>query len=134
MSFTITRKLHFQHGRRRRRKIKTGEAPKRPTARTPHISRLMALAIHFQQMLSDGHVSDLATLARYGQVSRARITQIMNLLFLAPDIQEKLLNLPKTTKGRDKIACAKLQPIALEPDWNIQRQMWDASVGDILQK
>ena len=124
MSYTITRKLHFQQGRKSSKKIKSGQAPKRPVARTPHISRLGALAIHFQQMLAAGHVRDLATLARYGQVTRARITQIMNLLNLAPDIQEELLNLPQTTKGRDPITCAHLQPIPLEPDWKIQRKLW----------
>jgi hypothetical protein len=84
----------------------------------------MALAIHFQEMLNAGHVSDLATLARYGQVTRARITQIMNLLYLAPDIQEELLNLPQTTHDHDDITCGKLQTITLEPDWKIQRQKW----------
>ncbi len=125
MSFTITRTLHFQQGRKQRQKIKSGEAIKRPTTRTPHISRLMALAIHFQQMLDAADVGDLATLARYGQVSRARITQIMNLLYLAPDIQEKLLNLPQTAKGRGDITCAQLQPIALEADWKRQRALFD---------
>jgi hypothetical protein len=91
----------------------------------------MALAIHFQEMINTGHVSDLATLAHYGQVTRARMTQIMNLLYLAPDIQEELLNLPQTTQGHDGITCGELQTIALEPNWNIQRQTWtkNKSVG-----
>ncbi len=125
MSFTITRTLHFQQGRKQRQKIKAGEAAKRPTTRTPHISRLMALAIHFQKMLDAADVGDLATLARYGQVSRARITQIMNLLYLAPDIQERLLNLPQTAKGRGDITCAQLQPVALEADWKRQLALFD---------
>jgi hypothetical protein len=124
MSFTVTRRLHFGNGTRQRLKIKSGQSPKRPTTRTPHISRLMALAIHFQGMLDDGHVSDLATLARWGKVSRARMTQIMNLLYLAPDIQERLLSLPQTSKGKDVISCAKLQKVALEPDWGRQRAMF----------
>jgi hypothetical protein len=85
----------------------------------------MALAIEFQSMLDAGHVSDLATLARYGQVTRARITQIMNLLFLAPDIQEQLLSLPETTKRREAYCCGKLQSVALEPDWARQREMME---------
>jgi hypothetical protein len=124
MSFTVTRKLHFGQGKRQRLKIKSGTAPKRPTTRTSHISRLMALAIHFQGMLDDGHVSDLATLARWGKVSRARMTQIMNLLYLAPDIQERLLNLPQISKGKDVVSCAQLQKVALEPDWSRQRAMF----------
>jgi hypothetical protein len=36
-------------------------------------------------------VKNYAALAHLGQVSRARITQVMNLLQLAPDIQEEIL-------------------------------------------
>ena len=119
--YTISRKIHFQTSRRTKKTIQSGEIAKREKARTPRISKLMALAIHFQQMLHDGHVEDMATLARYGQVTRARVTQIMNLLLLAPDIQETILNLPKTTSGRDELSMRKLQPIALEPNWAAQR-------------
>lgn len=64
----------------------------RPAApRMPRISRLMALAIKFQDMVDRGEVRDYADLARLGYVTRARITQVMNLLLLAPDIQEKIL-------------------------------------------
>jgi hypothetical protein len=66
----------------------------------------------------------LADLARLGYVSRARITQIMNLLNLAPDIQENILFLPKTTKGRDPIREKDLRPIAAIPYWHRQRKMW----------
>jgi hypothetical protein len=38
----------------------------------------------------------MADLARLGHVSRARITQIMNLRLLAPDLQEDLLFMPRT--------------------------------------
>ncbi len=57
----------------------------------PRITRLMALAIKFQDMVDRGEVRDYADLARLGYVTRARITQIMNLLNFAPDIQEGVL-------------------------------------------
>ena len=59
--------------------------------RIPRITRLMALAIKFQEMIDRGEVKDYADLARLGFVTRARVTQIMNLLHLAPQIQEALL-------------------------------------------
>jgi hypothetical protein len=62
------------------------------TARIPRVVRLMALAIKFQEMVDRGEVRDYADLARLGYVTRARLTQIMNLLLLAPDIQEALLS------------------------------------------
>jgi hypothetical protein len=58
----------------------------------PRITRLMALAIKFQDMIDRAHVRDYADLARLGYVSRARLTQIMNLRHLAPDIQANLLD------------------------------------------
>jgi hypothetical protein len=66
--------------------------PQEPAApRMPRITRLMALAIKFQDMVDRGEIRDYADLARLGYVTRARITQIMNLLNLAPEIQEMLL-------------------------------------------
>ena len=133
-AYTVSRKIHFQNSHRSKKTIRSGEKPKRKTARTLRISKLMALAIHFEQMLKDGHVQDMATLAHYGQVTRARMTQIMNLLLLAPDIQETILNLPKITSGRESTTIRKLNTIALEPDWTAQRQMWSEINSRLLQK
>jgi hypothetical protein len=86
----------------------------------------MALAIRFDGLIRDGVVTDQAELARLGHVSRARITQIMNLLQLAPDIQEELLFLPRTQRGRDKVQERSLRSIAITADWRKQRQRWKA--------
>ncbi len=92
----------------------------------PRITRLMALAIKFDGIVRRGEVRDYADLARLGYVTRARITQIMNLLNLAPDIQEEILFLPRTMKGRDPIRERDVRPIAAVPYWNRQRKMWEA--------
>ncbi|MBT5608602.1 MAG: hypothetical protein HOJ57_21880, partial [Lentisphaerae bacterium] len=93
-SYTVRRKLHIRSGGQETRKVRRGVAPKRPPGRTPRIAKLMALAIHFDDMVAQGQIEDYATIARLGQVSRARITQIVNLTLLAPDIQEEILFLP----------------------------------------
>jgi hypothetical protein len=92
----------------------------------PRVSRLMALAIKFDGLVRRGEVRDYADLARLGYVTRARITQIMNLLNLAPDIQEEILFLPRTVKGRDPIRERDVRPIAAVLHWNRQRKMWKA--------
>ena len=74
-------------------------------------------------------MTDQAELARLGHVSRARLTQIMNLLHLAPDIQEEILFLPLTKRGRDSVTERELRPIAAMADWRKQRQWWKRSVG-----
>ena len=48
----------------------------------------------------------------------------MNLLLLATDIQEQILFLPQTQRGRDAIRLWQLQPLALALDWNKQRRLW----------
>jgi hypothetical protein len=84
----------------------------------------MALAIRLDGLICAGVVTDQAELARLGHVTRARLTQIMNLLCLAPDIQEQILFLPPSTRGRDEISERQLRPIAATPDWRKQRQDW----------
>jgi hypothetical protein len=83
-----------------------------PAGNLPRIAKLMALAIRFDTLVSRGEVQNSEDLARLGYVTRARITQIMNLLNLAPDIQEALLFLPRTTSGRDMFREKELRSIA----------------------
>jgi hypothetical protein len=64
-----------------------------PCERIPHITKLLALANKFERMLAQGQVKNRTVLARTGRVSRARLTQIMNLLDLAPAIQEQILSI-----------------------------------------
>jgi hypothetical protein len=61
----------------------------------------LAVAHRCQQLVQAGVIANYATLARLGHLSRARVTQILGLLLLAPDIQEMLLFLPATERGRD---------------------------------
>jgi len=128
-SLTVEQDIHFTgRGRGSRRVMETGLAPlvPRTTGRVPRVSRLLALAIRFDRLIRAGEVTDYAALARLGHVSRARITQIMNLLMLAPDIQEQILFLPRVERGDDPIHMRQLQAIAGVMDWGKQRRMWQA--------
>ena len=109
-----------------RRLARSRAALRTPTGRVPRVARLMALAIRFDQLIRDGVVADQAELARIGHVSRARLTQIMNLLNLAPDIQEEILFLPPTDRGRDAVTERELRPITANTGWSKQRRMWQA--------
>ena len=55
----------------------------------------MALAIKFEGLINDGTIANQSELARLAHVTQPHMTQIMNLLNLAPDIQEQLLFLPR---------------------------------------
>lgn len=122
---TIERKVHFGLGRRTRKELRQGDATSpASTGRVPRVSRLMALAIRFDRLIRDGVVADQAELSRLGHVTRARLTQIMNLMTLAPDIQEAILFLPATERGREPITERDLRPISALADWRMQRRMW----------
>ncbi len=123
---TLTFEAHVHFGRSGKRKeLRAGPAPAAPPpGRVPRVARLMALALRLDRLLREGAVPNAAELARLGHVTRARVSQILNLLNLAPDIQEALLFLPPTAAGRDPIILRDLQPIALTPDWKRQRKLW----------
>jgi hypothetical protein len=127
---TIECHVHFhRRGKGSHKEVHAGPTPQGPVlppGRVPRIARLMALAIRFGQLIRDGVIGNYSELARLGHVSHARISQIMNLLHLAPDIQETILFLPRTERGRAPIHLRQLQPIVAAPEWRKQRRMWAA--------
>lgn len=100
-----------------------------PVGRVPRVSRLLALAHRINQMIQSGELRDLADAARAIGVTRARMTQIMNLLLLAPELQEAILHLSLVSKGRHPISERALRPIVAEPEWNGQRALWSEVQG-----
>ena len=99
-----------------------GPVAKKP-GRVPRVSRLLALAIEMEELVATGQVRDYAELARLGCVSRARVSQVLNLLCLAPDIQEAILFLPEVESGRDPVGERDLRGVCAELEWAKQRQM-----------
>ena len=97
-----------------------------PCGRLPRITRLMALAIRFDGLIQSGAVENYSELARLGNVTRARMTQIMNLLMLAPEIQEEILYLPRAESGRDEVLLRDLQGVAADRVWCRQRKRWQS--------
>ena len=104
-------------------------APRRATqagtGRTPRVARMLSLAHKIDGMIRAGELRDLADAARAIGVTRARMTQVMNLLLLAPAIQEAILDLPPVKNGRDPVSERALRRVVAEPDWNLQMEMWN---------
>ena len=123
--------VHFEREARGRKRIEPGaEQPTAalPRGRVPRVARFLALALRLESQLREGILKDCAEVARLGHVTRARVSQILSLVNLAPDIQEAILFLPLTERGRDPIHLRLLQPIASTPDWRQQRRLWAALV------
>lgn len=119
MSGRVTIRLPARRGGRRGRAVGADVAPGAPGVapapapeRIPRVARVLALAHHWQGLIRSGAVRDQADLARLVGVSRARVTQVMNLLWLAPGLQDQILHrppLPWTER--------ELRVLALEPLW-----------------
>ena len=109
---TFQTKVHFRAGRNGRKHLETGEtpAPQVEPGRVPRVSRMMALAIRFDGLIREGVVTDQAELARLGHVTRARVTQIMNLLQLAPEFRKIAVFAPESSGARSRsknVSCGR---------------------------
>jgi|SRR5713101_3823600 len=92
--------------------------------RLPRLTRLLALAVKCDGLVRSGAIPDYAELARRGWVTRARITQIMNLLHLAAPIQEEILHWPAGTSARDPVSERALRRLTRIPSWSKQLALW----------
>jgi len=117
-----------QRGRGAKKRIVEGEvgsSESKPALECiPRISRYMALAIHFEDLIRQGVVTNYADLARLGHVTRARVTQIMNLRLLVPAIQEEILHQLDYRHNRDRLGLKELQELVMNPSWDRQRNEW----------
>jgi hypothetical protein len=97
------------------------DARQAPAGRMPRVTRLLVQAHHFQRMLDRGEAADLADIARRFRLSRARVTQVMGLTLLAPDIQEEILFLPPIPRGSEPLSAIDLRAVLQAAGWAEQR-------------
>ena len=117
----VTYTLDFEVRQRSGPKNQDTRAGQAKTQRPiPRIARLMALAIRLEGLIREQTIPDYAAVARRGRVTRARMTQIMKLLDLAPDLQEQILFLPPLPRLNER----NLRPIVRRIDWHEQRRLF----------
>src|SRR5438874_12911625 len=128
---TVQCTVHFEREARGRKRIEPGaEQPSGlPPGRVPRLARFLALALRLEAQLRQGVLKDNAEVARLGHVTPARVSQILSLVHLAPEIQEAILFLPRTRRGRDPVILSDVMPIAMELDWKRQRRAWRRLMG-----
>jgi hypothetical protein len=100
------------------------ETTKASSPRIPRIARFMALARHIDDLVRSGALVSYAAAARLGHVSRARTSQIVALVNLAPDLQEQLLFLQRPSRGRTGPVLRQVLQVAAALDWDEQRRRW----------
>jgi hypothetical protein len=84
------------------------------------VVELLRKAIEWQALLASGEAPNQAAIARREGITRARVTQVMGLLRLAPDIQQQILSLPDMVR-RPVITERALRPIASLANQSDQR-------------
>ena len=94
-----------------------------PSGRIPRVTRLLALAHRIEGMIRTGELKDWAEASRLIEVTRARMTQIANLLLLAPEIQEVILVLLRNKNSLDSVSDRPLRPILIVNDWTQQKKI-----------
>lgn len=111
--------------RRKRRRVRFDTEPSPPesppTRRPARVAQLLALAHKIQDAIDRGVVPDRATVARRLGFTRARATQLLDLTLLAPEIQERVLEL-EAVDGVEPMAERSLRPLVRESRWDVQRE------------
>ena len=121
----IQAKFETHRAARGQQRIGPPQAAKRPPVpKVLHITKLMALAIRLDHLIAIGKIKGQAQIARAGGITRARVSQILNLTNLAPDIQQAILELPPTLDSVRALQESEVRSIATQPNWSNQRKAW----------
>jgi hypothetical protein len=107
------------------------QTPRVATGRLPRVTQVLALAIHFDDLIRTGEAIDYADIARRACLCRERISQIMRLNHLAPDIQVEVLYLPPTPTGKYPTSETVLRRVANLLSWADQRLEWGRIKKDL---
>ena len=104
--------------------------PPEPVRRPAKVARMLALAHHIQWAIDRGDVPDAAAVARRLGLTRARVSQLLDLCLLAPDIQEAILGL-EAVDGAEPMAERALRGVVQAASWEGQRAVWAVTVMSV---
>ncbi|ACY13698.1 hypothetical protein [Haliangium ochraceum] len=125
-AIVVTGRL-FRHGggngRPHRFSGQPGKQPPPPTRRPARVAQMLAFAHRVEAEVSRGDFESRSAAARHYGMTTGRITQLLSLLWLSPDIQEDVLFL-KAVNGCEPISGQALEKIARIADWSEQRRGW----------
>jgi DNA invertase Pin-like site-specific DNA recombinase/transcription elongation factor Elf1 len=88
----------------------------------PKIRRNLILAHQLQRLFDEGKVKSLKQASEWLNMIQVRVDQVINMLFLSPDIQKEIICAENKVIGL--VPEYKLRIIANEADWQKQSQMW----------
>jgi hypothetical protein len=88
----------------------------------PSLRFCLVLAHQIQELFDQGKVKSLSEAAVLLNMCNARISQVLNLVSLAPEIQKEIL-IPNI-EATEKITEFHIRCIAMEPKWGKQIETW----------
>lgn len=97
------------------------EPPPGPVRRPARVAVMLALANKIQQAIDRRQVRDRAEIARRLGFTRARITHLLDLTLLAPDVQEQVL-FAEAIDGVQPMSERALRAVAHAGSWAEQRR------------
>jgi hypothetical protein len=110
---------------RRKASQRNPSSESQPPHHIPRTAKLLALAHYYRKLVDDGTVKDYAEIARLTGTSRARISQIISLTFLAPDIQKEILFLPPGKHHPKQSKERNLRKALQSLVWKEQIEIWN---------
>ena len=123
-AFRVIEKPLFRHKSRAVTLAETPPPPKpEPVRRPAKVAQQLALAHHLQAAIDRGAIADRADVARKLGLTRARVTQLLDLLLLAPDLQAAVLAL-EAVDGAEPMSERTLRAVARAGTWAEQRGAW----------
>jgi hypothetical protein len=104
--------------------VEEAPPPPEPVHRPARVARMLALAHRLQEAIERGEYQDRAELARVLGVTKARVSQILDLTLLAPEIQDEILLYEKGDGHERFLTDRVLLGIAGKSNWSDQRPRW----------
>jgi hypothetical protein len=112
----ITQPIDFKVGHK---------SPAVPVGRIPALSKMLAMAIYYEELIKSGRIEYITDIAIMEGVTQARVSQIMSLLNLSPVIQEMILLLPRQFPPCKSYSIKKAIAIANKIDFDKQMEMFE---------
>jgi len=91
-----------------------------PLRRPARVAVMLALAHKLQQAIDRGALRDRAQVAARLGLTRSRVTQLLDLILLAPDIQDQIL-FAESVNGVEPLSERQLRRLVRDDFWPAQR-------------
>lgn len=99
-----------------------------PIRRPSKLAITLSIAHYLEEQIENGRIENRADIARRLGLSRARVTQILTLRWLAPDLQAEIL-FTEAVDGIEPFSQRVAREVARILAWPEQRVAWRKATG-----